>query len=146
MLEQALLLEFSRLVVSKERKLVICGMTLLLTRSQYAKSEAFIRIWPKIMVGIVQLLNTETNAVMTVSLQKEDDLDELEEKGYQASFAKLATVGSISKIETKIPVNIVEYVGVNVSRFMHENQQIAGILMSGISEDVTKYMQSNLLK
>jgi hypothetical protein len=144
MIQAALLPEFSKLCVSKERKLCIVAMTLLLTCTHCMKTENYFAIWPKVMSGIIELLRIERDAPATV-LVVDDELEELEEKGYQASFAKLATVGNLSKSEQVIPQNVEDYVSQKVSLFMKTNAEFSNSMMQSLTAENQQYVRANFL-
>jgi hypothetical protein len=144
MLQAALLPEFSRLAVSKERKLCIVAMTLLLTSTQCMKTEHYFPIWPKVMSGIIDLLRIESEPTSTLVVADED-LEDLEEKGYQASFAKLATVGNLSKSEQVIHQNVREYVSQRVTLFMKTNAEFSNSMIQGLTLDNQQYVRTHLM-
>lgn len=81
----------SQLLSPEERQLVAIGMTRLLF-SPAMLNEPYLSLWPRLMTALCTLLATPV-----AQTEKQDELIDAEEQGYQASFAKLSTVTSVKK-------------------------------------------------
>ncbi|KAJ3031576.1 UNVERIFIED_CONTAM: importin-alpha export receptor [Siphonaria sp. JEL0065] len=80
----------AEMVQPDERKLFIIGMTNLLTRSTVILSDAYLPLWPQLITTVIELIKIP--AAEGADVNPEDDLyiADVEEAGYQASFARLA--------------------------------------------------------
>ncbi|GAA5824131.1 hypothetical protein JCM5353_006154 [Sporobolomyces roseus] len=88
------LLPEAQKVPTKDRKLVVVGLTNLLTRSTKMLNEPHVRIWSTMMESLLKLLILPLAIAKTTSQAEEEveiaDLDEAAAGlGYQASFSKL---------------------------------------------------------
>ncbi|KAJ3285820.1 importin-alpha export receptor [Rhizoclosmatium sp. JEL0117] len=80
----------AQMVGPEERVLFIVGMTNLLTRSSVMLSDSYLPLWPELVKTVIELIKIP--AAQDADLNPEDDLyiADVEEAGYQASFARLA--------------------------------------------------------
>ncbi|KAI9337773.1 Cse1-domain-containing protein [Obelidium mucronatum] len=80
----------AEMVQPEERKLFIIGMTNLLTRSSVILSDAYLPLWPELIKTVIELLKIPAAQDADVSPDDELYIADVEEAGYQASFARLA--------------------------------------------------------
>ena len=95
MLNLVVLPELQKVAEPKDRKTCAIGITRLLTQSEKMMIEPYIGLWPTIFTALLKLLELPQDLAG-------DDLDELytldlEESGYQATFAKLATAAPVKE-------------------------------------------------
>ncbi|GAA5909981.1 uncharacterized protein JCM6883_000513 [Sporobolomyces salmoneus] len=88
------LLPEAQKVPTKDRKLVVVGLTYLLTRSSKMLNEPHVRVWSATMESLLKLLILPLAISKTTSAADEEieiaDLDEVAAGlGYQAPFSKL---------------------------------------------------------
>ncbi|KAI9288300.1 putative importin-alpha export receptor [Umbelopsis sp. AD052] len=95
MLNLVVLPELQKVAEPKDRKTCAIGLTRLLTQSDKMMAEPYVGLWPTIFTALIKLLELPQDLAG-------DDLDELynldlEESGYQATFAKLATAAPVKE-------------------------------------------------
>ncbi|KAJ3066560.1 Exportin-2 [Podochytrium sp. JEL0797] len=96
----------TEMVQPEERKLFIIGMTNLLTRSSVILSDAYLPLWPELIKTVIELLKIPAAENADVNPEDELYIADVEEAGYQASFAKLAAPvkkrnGALQKVDPK---------------------------------------------
>ncbi|KAJ3230620.1 importin-alpha export receptor [Chytriomyces hyalinus] len=89
----------------EERKLFIVGFTKMLTNSATMVSDAYLPLWPQYCQTIVSLLKIPAAQDADVNPEDEFYIADVEEAGYQASFAKLAAP---SKKKTGLLANVAD--------------------------------------
>ncbi|KAH8547636.1 putative importin-alpha export receptor [Umbelopsis sp. PMI_123] len=95
MLNLVVLPELQKVADPKDRKTCAIGLTRLLTQTDKMLAEPYVGLWPTIFTALLKLLELPQDLAG-------DDLDELytldlEESGYQATFAKLATAAPVKE-------------------------------------------------
>jgi CAS/CSE protein, C-terminus len=139
MIEQALMPEFQRLVVPSDRNQCIVGMSRLLTQTQCMITPQYLAVWPKILKAVIQLTRESPKSLAVAN--NDDDIEELEEKGYQASFARLTTLTKHTKNMT-VPENPVLFVGQSFSAFFSQHQDKVSALTLDIPQPDLEYLRS----
>jgi exportin-2 (importin alpha re-exporter) len=95
MLNMVVLPELQKIADPKDRKTCAIGLTRLLTQSDKMLTEPYLTLWPSLLTALLKLLELPQDLAG-------NDLDELytldlEESGYQATFAKLATATPVKE-------------------------------------------------
>ncbi|GAB5586714.1 importin-alpha export receptor [Umbelopsis nana] len=95
MLTLVVLPELQKIADPKDRKTCAIGLTRLLTQSDKMLADPYVSMWPTVLTALFKLLELPQDLAG-------DNLDDLytldlEESGYQASFAKLATAAPVKE-------------------------------------------------
>ncbi|KAJ3119632.1 Exportin-2 [Physocladia obscura] len=80
----------AEMVQPEERKLFIIGMTNLLTGSSIIISDQYLSLWPLIIETQIQLIKIPAAENADLNAEDEFYIADVEEAGYQASFARLS--------------------------------------------------------
>jgi exportin-2 (importin alpha re-exporter) len=95
MLNLVVLPELQKVADAKDRKTCAVGLTRLLTQSEKMLTDPYIGVWSTVLTALLKLLELPQDLAG-------DDLDELytldlEDTGYGATFAKLATAAPVKE-------------------------------------------------
>lgn len=95
LLSGVLLPELSNIYSSEDLNLCLVGMAHLLTKSGIILSPTYLSMWPSILESLMTLIN---HPLPPASAPDEDgEFNEVDDSGYQVSFARLSTVGPAKK-------------------------------------------------
>lgn len=138
MLMNRLLSDVDAIVDNVERKGVIIGLTKLLTETPEMHS-TYANLWSLMISSLVKFIEMESEGGEDV----ENQLDDLEKKGYQVAFVKLSFGGSINYDPFTQIQNPKKYL---VEQLTNVEKQMPGELAKKIPAEsmahIQKYMQS----
>lgn len=102
LLDGVLIPQIGHIIAAADRKECAIGMTNLLTACNAMLSDAYFPVWPKLLNALIEMMESKAEIFPAVANDDDIDFDDAEEKGgYQASFARLATVGG--NVTRKLP-------------------------------------------
>ncbi|KAI8903551.1 Cse1-domain-containing protein [Gorgonomyces haynaldii] len=138
LLETILIPEFGELMTVQDRHQCAIGMTRLLTQSNIMLSENYFVVFPRLLNGIIELMHKPEPEVK--QLEEEDVLADLEDTGYQASFARLATVALLDqKKQIKVDPNM--FLAQSLAQMRQTQPAKAEAIIQSANQDNAKFLQ-----